>query len=227
MENNNEDAISLIENVILFIEENKLARNSFDELIKKFTDSPKNNSLIIPFKKNIFNSIKYPKLEIAFSKEDVEKLKGITNISGELNEAVRSSNDIYLKLLYSIAWKQGNLTKLDSIIHGITDNSDKSKTGSTFKAFGKHLRDRSNPIIDQHVMRAYLAIQALKDPKQNLLAIRQLKDNFIDKKHKEIENYKTWLNNLYQSEIHEGNMDFFYYADQILFTLGKTIKLKK
>ena len=178
---------------------------------------------------------KYPRLNftIGCDKEgneipsEIENLEAIADKNFEnLTTHVENSNDAYLKLLYSLVWKQGDLTKLDGIIKGITNKPDnESKTGTTFKAFGKHLRDRSNPIIDQHVMRAYLAITETKN--HNLSLIRQLKDNFIDKKQKEIENYKIWLNNLYQNKIHKGNIDFFYYADQILFTLGKTIKLKK
>lgn len=230
----NKDAIELIRKVVSFIEENELTKNSFDKLIHECNNELSENTLLKLFKGNQFDTQQYPRLNftIGCDKEgneiqsEIENLEAISNKNYEkLTSHVEKSNDAYLKLLYSLVWKQGDLTKLDGIIKGIMNKSEESKTGTTFKAFGKHLRDRSNPIIDQHVMRAYLAITETKD--KNLSLIRLLKDNFIDKKQKEIENYKTWLNNLYQSKIHKDNKDFFYYVDQILFTLGKTIKLKK
>ena len=236
MENKNDrtDAIELIKKVFSFIEGNKLTESSFEKLINECNKELNENTLLELFKNNRFDVQQYPRLNftIGCDKEgneiasEIENLETISNKNFEkLTSHVEKSNDAYLKLLYSLVWKQGDLTKLDGIIKGITNKYDESKTGTTFKAFGKHLRDRSNPIIDQHVIRAYLAITDTTN--QNLFLIRQLKDNFIDKKQKEIENYKIWLNNLYQSKIHNGNTDFLYYADQILFTLGKTIKLKK
>ena len=234
MENNNAEAIEFIKKVVSFFERNKLKESSLDDLTKELEEQSADVFLLKSFKENKFNTKQYPKLNITIGcdkegniiQSEIENLESISDKNfKELTEHVEKSNDVYLKLLYSIVWKQGDLTKLDGIIKGITNKSDESKTGTTFKAFGKHLRDKSNPIIDQHVMRAYLAITETKN--QNLFLIRQLKDNFIDKKQKEIENYKTWLNNLHQSGIHKGNIDFFYYADQILFNLGKTIKLKK
>lgn len=231
----NKDAIELITKVISFIEGNELSKNSFDKLINECTQELNENTLLELFKKNQFDTKQYPKLNISIGcdkegnviQSEIETLESISDKNfKKLTEHVEKSDDVYLKLLYSLVWKQGDLTKLDGIIKGIVNKPDnESKTGTTFKSFGKHLRDKSNPIIDQHVMRAYLAITETKN--HNLSLIRKLKDNFIDKKQKEIENYKTWLNNLYQSKIHKGNIDFFYYADQILFTLGKTIKLKK
>lgn len=236
MENINDrsGAIELIKKVFSFIEKNELTESSLDDLTKELEEQSIDVSLIKSFKENKFNTKQYPKLNITIGcdkegniiQSEIEHLESISDKNfKKLTEHVEKSDDVYLKLLYAIVWKQGDLTKLDGIIKGITNKSDESKTGTTFKSFGKHLRDKSNPIIDQHVIRAYLAITDTNN--QHLYAIRKLKDNFIDKKQKEIENYKTWLNNIYQSTIHKDNIDFFYYVDQILFTLGKTIKIKK
>lgn len=241
MENINDrtDAIELMKKVFSFIEGNKLTESSFNKLTTECTNELNNNTLLGLFKENKFDTLQYPRLNFTIGcdkqgnkiQSDIDKLESILdkNIS-QLTAHVEKSDDPFLKLLYSIVWKQGDLTKLDSIINGIVEKPNKIATGTVFNAFGQHLRDRNNPIIDQHVVRAYLAINATKAPIHNtfiLTKILKIESSFIDKNKEKIKHYQEWLKALSESKTNKGNADFFYYADQILFTLGKTIKLKK
>ena len=78
------------------------------------------------------------------------------------------------------------------------------------------------------MIRAYLAINATIKPINNtfiLDKILKIESSFIDKNKNKIKDYDDWLKGLAENKKHKD--DFFYYADQILFTLGKTIKIKK
>jgi hypothetical protein len=61
-----------------------------------------------------------------------------------------------------MAWKNNDLKKLKHIIEGIKDENEYKKTGIVFYQFGKHLRNIGEPIIDQHVLRAFQFIIQIK-----------------------------------------------------------------
>lgn len=129
-------------------------------------------------------------------------------------------------------WKKGDLPKLQHIVDGIKDvlstpiktNSNKRKTGFVFHAFGKHLADWQNPIIDQHTIRAYDLYELLEGKK----AGSHTSDNDIsDLINREkvttgsINAYYAWLDEIGARK----NKDEMYNLDKIMFTVGKYAKL--
>lgn len=91
-----------------------------------------------------------------------------------------------------------------------------------FYQFGKYLTKLpGQPIIDQHVIRAFGIYKAT-----NLDEITRLRHmKIIDKTHIDIiEAYKVWL---ISDAIHDelkNNVDYTYYIDNLLFATGKIIK---
>ena len=72
--------------------------------------------------------------------------------------------DPVIKLLYSQIWKNGGVPKLEHIARGAAagDPATVTRQGAVFHQFGVHLADRSRqPIVDQHVIRAYAVFCAL------------------------------------------------------------------
>ena len=95
----------------------------------------------------------YPKIEFKITPAEIETLSsnGIfddndfsfqDNITSKITEPLT-------KLLYSLAWKNGDLKKLKHIAKGvseITSNKDDQKTALVFYQFGRYLTKNLNPI---------------------------------------------------------------------------------
>ena len=169
---------------------------------------------------------KYPKIEFTISKDELEK---INDFSLNENDTIKLINDkvqsnTLAKLLYALAWKNGDLVKLQHIIKGIKNegvDTDDKEDGLVFYQFGKYLSNKKNePIIDQHVLRAFAISGISEKSKENDTSFWQ-KMELINKSNKFlISEYKTWLSKL------KNESGSVYYIDKILFALGKTIKNK-
>lgn len=105
------------------------------------------------FGKNKLNIEKYPRIEFNIQPDEVRML--LTN--GKIDQ--KKISDPLTKLLYAMAWKQGDLNKIKHIINGILhteDNTKSQENALVFYQFGKHLtKSNGEPIIDQHVLRAF------------------------------------------------------------------------
>lgn len=145
---------------------------------------------------------KYPKLKFSISESDLENVNMDTINWGEQTALT--------KLLYAIVWKNGDLGKEKHIMDGALGN-EVSGDRLTFHQLGKHLRDKDEPIIDQHVLRAF---QYKNDAPAN-----PIQNDVLKSQHEKlVEDYKLWLNQLPRFE------NSFYWIDKILFALGKMIK---
>jgi hypothetical protein len=180
--------------------------------------------------KNRMNVVGYPKIEFNIRQEEIQTLLDNKIIDDNLNfttDITSKLTDPLSKLLYATSWKNGDLKKVKHIIKGILDgeneNSDQEEA-LVFYQFGKYLtKIVGQPIIDQHVIRAYAIYSSTDISKVDKL--RKLET--LDKTHKTIINeYKTWLtsDNLRQ-ELRNEN-DYTYHIDKLLFAAGKTIKFR-
>ena len=177
------------------------------------------------FEENLDNKLdldKYPELNFGISIDEIKKLKanGLINEKNQLSKDISKKLDSTIsKLLYALAWKNGDLLKLNHIIEGIenSENNINRDKGIVFYQFGKFLSSRNEPIVDQHIMRAFLAYKAENDPEKFEIAIN-LKSL---KKYDHINEYKSWLNEIPRNL---RNEEGFYWIDKILFAVGKTIK---
>lgn len=63
-----------------------------------------------------------------------------------------------ISLAEALLWKMGKWEIYKDFVRNYEDSSITKTTSVVFSAFAKHLRDRANPIYDQHALRAMLAI---------------------------------------------------------------------
>ena len=142
----------------------------------------------------------YPKIEFKITPAEIQTLlsNGILddddfsfrdNITSKITEPLT-------KLLYSLAWKNGDLKKLKHIARGvseITSNKNDQEIALVFYQFGKYLTKTGQPIVDQHVMRAF-SISKIEEPYsiEKIEEFRQL--STITKNEKSnIQKYIKWL----------------------------------
>lgn len=172
----------------------------------------------------------YPKIEFSINKQGIQKLKvqGLLNDENNLADDITEKiNDPLTKLLYAIAWKNGDLKKLKYLINGVID-SGKAKysqdTALVFYQFGRYLnKGQGEHIIDQHVLRAY-AVFKCEEKSIN----KNRKIELIDKHHINLINdYKKWLKSEKLTEELKKESDYTYYLDQLLYATGKYIKYVK
>lgn len=171
-----------------------------------------------------FPEEKYPKLDISLTKKEIKILEkeGLLDSNGVIpkNLAKNSPLSPLEKLLYSILWKNGDLGKEKHVIEGVIGRDNK-KDSLVFYYFGRHLANKSNPIIDQHVIRAWLSFKASKGKYQNFEEILN-KTSVNAKDKKECEEYIAWQNKHKLKKIKP--IEFTSYVDKLLFTLGKYLK---
>ena len=172
---------------------------------------------------------KYPELKFSINKGDINELtsKNIIN-SQDFQDNLKTPLE---KLLYAMAWKNGDLLKLKHIIKGFSDASNsinETESAFVFYHFGRHLANPDvEPIIDQHILRAFMVYKINENDIISDKFNKILKFTTIGKKEKElIKEYKEWLVSDELSEVAKIE-DYGYYIDRILFALGKSIKLKK
>jgi hypothetical protein len=167
----------------------------------------------------------YPELQFKITKEELLSLKnsgGITfdNLIGNPSDA-----DVLTRLLYSVLWKNGDLRKVKHIIDGILeDESVDKESGLVFYQFGKYLTKSSGePLIDQHVLRAFGMYKA-KDDEEKIKYFKRL--SLVTKKEKAlIVQYKSWLQNDLTEELRSED-NYLYHVDKVLFAVGKSVKEK-
>ena len=182
--------------------------------------------------KNIMSDKKYPQIKFKIAKDEIKTLNNSNLLSDDvmilLTNAENNQFNTLLKLLYSLAWKNGDLPKIKHIIKGILENENEAidkEEGLVFYQFGKYLSNKHNePIIDQHVLRAFAISGISEKSRKNDTSFWQ-KMETINKSNKFLINdYKEWLKEL---SINKGTTEnYTYEIDKILFALGKTIKHK-
>ncbi len=206
-------------------EEKKLVENVFDIIKKKSTTSDELRHYrenCIKEKTGIsFDENKYPEIKFKISANEIQQ----NNIFGENGDEYISKlengllsekiTDTFTKLLYAMAWKQGNLPKLKSIIDGIlkADEEEISQDNAqVFYQFGKNLAiPEKEPIVDQNILRVFTIYKSL--------------DNTQKKQKENISKYKEWLNALTINM--DDKVEFYREVDKLLFVVGKGLKPSK
>lgn len=202
----------------------------FDKIQNKKSESELSEILVELEKilKIEFDTSKYPKLTFSISIEEIETLKSENKIDNKLDlelDISQKITDPLTKILYALAWKNGDLQKIKHIINGIIESNnedDPSKQGLVFNQFGKHLTDRNNqPIIDQHTIRAFAVFKAETDDDKAISEARKIK--LIN--NEQISDYKKWIKTyLEKVNSEESKSEILYYVDKILFLIGRKIK---
>lgn len=178
-------------------------------------------------KKN-FPGKNYPQLKFSITPDDINTLKRAKFLEEDGSLSLNCANESALKsplekLLFSVLWKNGDLGKEKYITDGVMGNRDNVKVtdekGLVFYYFGKHLNQKINPIIDQHVIRAFMIYKIGNE--KNCEEI--LRKKTVSAKDKEIcLKYIVWQNQLLLKKADKEM--FSYRVDRLLFGLGKSIK---
>ena len=205
----------------------EIIRRTFEKLLKSKTVDEVEEILddLEIDKKNRMDDNSYPRLKFKITKEEINGLKEKGIITADNLLADISSADTLTKLLYAVSWKNGDLKKVKHIIEGIiSGQEDDKENGLVFYQFGKYLTKKpGEPIIDQHVLRAFGIFKADGD-KEKIEKLRRL--SLITKREKElIEQYKQWLRTDLTNELRD-NDNYSYHVDKVLFAVGKSVKDK-
>lgn len=171
---------------------------------------------------------KYPELQLELTSEDIGSL-----MADKLDEDLRLHADLSArletpleKLLYALVWKNGDLQKVAHIIKGAADVRPTSLTngpGQVFRQFGRHLADRSESIVDQHVLRAFELYEQMNDRDSTKVKAIRKKINW-DKDVACIERYKRWLC-VHFKERQDSEPGYVVNIDMVLFSLGRAVKI--
>lgn len=174
-------------------------------------------------KRFLFSEDKYPRIQFSITPDEIYELIK----SGRLDDKNAIEGNCKFtpmeKLLYALIWKNGDLKKMKHIVSGILSTSeDLPDNGIVFHQYGRFLSGKSGePIIDQHVMRAFAVYFYREDPKA---VKRYLKMELITKSdHELIKKYKKWLTEDLTIELRQ-TPDYTYYVDKVLFALGSYLK---
>jgi hypothetical protein len=189
--------------------------------------------------KNMMKDNLYPKINYSISKNEIAELQKNNILNNNLtftNDLSNEQDNSVIKLLYSIIWKNGDLLKVKHIIQGILeseieneDNDDKEfvekQDSLVFYQFGKYLTKKNNePIIDQHVVRAF----AVSRDGRKINLDRKISTPLKGADHIDlISKYKEWLISDELTKELKQIPEYNYYIDKLLFAAGKSIKLKK
>ncbi len=180
---------------------------------------------------NKMDSQAYPYLHFSITPSEIQELlnSGLLSSDGNLTPNLSKRDDLnsLTKLLYSVLWKNGDLKKIKHIVQGVQQTGEltsNKEDGLVFYQFGKFLTKSGQPIIDQHVLRAFAVYRAT-----DLKEVEQLRWKGIINKNDRtlIEDYKNWLKSDELTAELRNNHEYSYHIDQLLFALGKTIKLTR
>lgn len=179
-------------------------------------------------KKYFINDSLYPPFDFEISKEEIETIALKDDFT--FNDNITSQLETPLeKLFYAVAWKQGDLMKYKHIIKGIKEGQNDNALQNqalTFYQFGKYLNDRkTQPIIDQHVIRAFKFRNYDELDTNEISKIRKLYE-LTPKNKEDILNYKIWIRKLSVNFSEELREAYLFKVDRILMALGKAIKSK-
>lgn len=175
--------------------------------------------------KILYPASKYPRLHFSLNEDDISSIdENILNDDGSIGEeASKHIQDPLAKILYAVLWKNGDLQKIKHVVQGIKGNNELETIDEAvvFKQFGKHLANKQEePIIDQHVLRAFSIYQAT-----DATMVSKLLKQTIFNDWKLVQEYKAWFKKLNaQKENIEG---WRSKVDQLLFSLGKSLKAIK
>jgi hypothetical protein len=210
-----------------------LIKRTFDKIESSLTTKEVEEILRWPVvSKNVMNERSYPKIEFKIDKDEIAELKvnNYLNTDNSISTLIgRTPMNALTKLLYAVSWKNGDLTKIRHIVEGILadeiDKKENKKSGLVFYQFGKYLTKKpGEPIIDQHVLRAFgiYRLEKIEDilPLRKLAVITKNEESLINE-------YKTWLRSPALKDELKKELDYTYYIDKVLFAVGKTIKSRR
>lgn len=178
-------------------------------------------------KNNQLDRTKYPELEgLTLSDKEIETLCDEYFVEGILKLDVKTQLITPLeKLFYAALWKNGDLVKIKHIVRGAKEAGHNqplnAKTGLVFNQLGRHLVNGLEVIVDQHVLRAFVCFRHIDQEDPVLVGFCKQGTSLSNLRG--IQEYKDWI----KQNIQVQQPDFLRRVDEILFALGKAIKVNK
>ncbi|WP_439490745.1 hypothetical protein [Algoriphagus sp.] len=211
-------------------------RDTFDHIHAQFLELEtldsleKLNTFIKDYKLN--NSIdsfytKYPIVDFRLTVADIEKLKADGIINPETNKLAFQNfpDDPLSKLLAAVLWKNGDIHKVQHLIDGITGREgDRTQYSLVFKQYGASLSSEHEPIVDQHVLRAF-EIYSLKGYSEPLVEKLRKKSLYKSNDKPILNKYRIWFVNVIEKVPESQKTPFKEKLDKVLFQLGKKVKI--
>ncbi len=184
----------------------------------------KKSKLIKENLKKDFDRKLYRKIDFYITKKEIDQLKSENILTKESDGKYYinfKSEDPLTKLLYSLAWKQGDLLKIRQIVNGICSDDEylKKDKSIVFKQFGKYLSSDNQPIVDQHVVRAFAFRNEPKEDNLKFVISNSPTENQL----KIANHYIEYINGLKVSKDNKSR-ELFTNIDEVLFLLGKFLK---
>jgi hypothetical protein len=168
---------------------------------------------------------KYPPIDLTVQNDAVSLLitEGIINSDHTINLAGENRFSTFEKLLLAVLWKNGHIMRIQPILDGITGiRKSNSDFGVIFRQFGRSLVDPEEPIVDQHVLRAFSAYGDLSEVKGRRKVPRKVA--FKESDQELINAYRAWFKSVLHEVPTEQKTKFKYRLDKLLFALGKGLE---
>jgi len=176
-------------------------------------------------KKFHFNEDKYPDIPFTLTREEIAQLHTAKILTPENEISEQNLPDLtpFEKLLYALAWKNGDLKKIKHIVKGVlSEQEDETSEAIVFWQFGRFLTgNAAEPIIDQHVLRAF-GVYRYRDNETKRNEYQMMGLITADELPL-IKEYKDWLNKKVSPELRK-QPNYKREVDKILFALGKYLK---
>ncbi|MET0392373.1 MAG: hypothetical protein ABW019_04495 [Chitinophagaceae bacterium] len=162
---------------------------------------------------------KYPRFDLQIKPQQVQQLKEnrFLNEDHTINLEREAEFTPFEKFLLAVLWKNGQIFRVQPIVDGIVGiKKSESEFGIIFNQFGRHLADPTEPIVDQHVLRAFCeATGRKKVPRKTV---------FKTSDQKMIDEYRNWFKIILQRITEQEKEEFRYKLDKLLFTIGKQLE---
>lgn len=163
---------------------------------------------------------KYPALGLSVSTTEVASLRALLPPGGAVPPQTRAVantvTDPLAKLLYALVWKNAAVDRLPHMLQGVEDVYAgrvvyPAGSGMIMYQFGRSLADPTEPIVDQHTLRALRLISTLATGGKVNASTRR--DPRLTSDH--LVTYRAWVRALPSAPNH------MRIIDQALFFLGK------
>lgn len=169
---------------------------------------------------------KYPSVDLSLNKQELEELQKYTLFNDDHTfnkDEVHNATPVE-KVLLAILWKNGHFNRVQYLVDGITGvRHSTSIHGPIFRQFGRSLSDPEEPIIDQHVLRAFRLYHAGETNESSIKSIK-CKEHFTDADEELLTDYKRWFKQMIKNVQPSEKKEFNYLLDKIMFAVGKSQK---
>lgn len=169
---------------------------------------------------------KYPSYNFSLTLSEINHLRdnGIINESNLLDPD-KFPQDPLAKILAAVLWKNGDIKKIQHIIDGITGRTeDRTEYSLIFKQFGASLANDEEPIVDQHVLRAF-ELYSLEAYTEEAVAKIRKKELYKTKDKPLLEKYRIWFKQLLSKVPDAERAEFRDSIDKVIFIHGKAVKI--